>query len=154
MSLRVRLTLLLTLVVALSLMLAWTFTRRAVRPFTDEVIERHLDTIHFIADEMQKGAEPQELGRRLGFRIRKIDRPPGFVHRIREGFASGRCEQRLHDGLEVYFCVGRRAPVGFFPRCASAARAQRPRGARSMNSRNANSASPSRPSASAASPRE
>jgi signal transduction histidine kinase len=111
MSLRVRLTLLLSLVVALSLFLAWQFTRRAVRPFTDEVVERYLDTIHFVADELKAGSDPRKLGKRLGLTIERVDRPPPFVRGIEHGRVPRRCQQRVHDGLKMYFCVGRRAPV-------------------------------------------
>jgi signal transduction histidine kinase len=111
MSLRIRLTLLLSLVVAISLFLAWQFTRRAMRPFTDEVLERYLDTIHFVADELGSGKDPKRLGKRLGLQIRRVDHPPRFVEAIREGTATRRCQRRLHDGREIFFCFGRRAPV-------------------------------------------
>ena len=111
MSLRVRLTLLLSLVVAISLLLAWTFTRRAMRPFTEEVLERYLDTIHFVHDELKAGADPMKLGKRLGLNIRVVNRRPEFVRAIERGPATPRCQRRLHDGIELYFCFGKRAPV-------------------------------------------
>ncbi len=112
MSLRVRLTLLLSLVVMSSLFLAWQFTRRAVlSPFTEEVLEHHLDAVHFVADELQGGADAHRLGRRLGLNVQRVPEPPPFVRRIQHGRAGPRCQHRRHDGIEMYFCFGRRAPV-------------------------------------------
>src|SRR5688572_10900636 len=112
MSLRIRLTLLLSLVVAVSLLLAWTFTRRAFRPVTEEMIGRHLTAVHFVYDELQKGGDAAELGRRLGFRIHVQDRPPRLVRRMNDpGPHSGRSDRRQHEGLEMFFCFGPRAPV-------------------------------------------
>lgn len=112
MSLRIRLTLLLSLVVAISLLFAWQFTRRAVlRPFTEEIVRHHLDQVHFVADELEAGADPIRLGRRLGLEIRRVPHPPRFVRRIDERGGRRRCRRRVHEGLEMYFCLGRRGPV-------------------------------------------
>jgi signal transduction histidine kinase len=111
MSLRIRLTLLLSLAVAISLFLAWFSTRRALRPFTEEVVRHHLDTVRYIADEIEGGADPRKIGRGLGLRIVRMDRPPRFVHRIDRGEGGPRCQRRRHGELDMYFCFGRRGPV-------------------------------------------
>lgn len=112
MSLRIRLTLLLSLVVAVSLLLAWQFTRRAVlRPFTEEIVRHHLDQVHFVADELERGADPDRLGRRLGLEVRRVPHPPRFVRRIDERGGRRRCRRRVHEGREMYYCLGPRGPV-------------------------------------------
>ena len=100
MSLRIRLTLLLSLVVAVSLFLAWTFTRRAFRPVTEEMIGRHLTAVHFIADEIEKGGNPEELGRRLGFRIELQEQTPRIVRHMDRPRRQGRCDKREHEGRD------------------------------------------------------
>lgn len=113
MSVRVRLALLLALAVATSLFIAWFVTRRAViAPFAREVLEAHLDQVTYVADELEKGGDAAELGRRLGLDIRVRHRPPRFVRRKpRRDRPHPRCEERTHRERHLFVCRGRLAPA-------------------------------------------
>jgi signal transduction histidine kinase len=112
MTLRIRLALLLSFVVAVSLLLAWLLARGAVlRPFTDDLVRHHLDAVRFVAEELGSGANPKKLGQSLGLEIRRVGHPPPFVRAVDRGDAPKRCQRRLHEGFDMYFCLGRRAPV-------------------------------------------
>lgn len=112
MSVRVRLALLLALAVATSLFIAWFVTRRAVlAPFAREVLAAHLDQVTYVADELEKGQDARELGRRLGLDVRVRERPPGFVRRRDRRRDNPRCEKRDHNGRHLVVCRGPHAPA-------------------------------------------
>lgn len=110
MSVRLRLTLLLALAVAATLLVAWGLTRRAVlAPFTAEVVEAHLDQAVFVAEEVERGERIERLSKRLGLDIHFRPRKPRFMrHRHR----NRNCEARRHRGRELVLCRGPRSPVG------------------------------------------
>ncbi len=113
MSLRIRLTLLLTLVITATLFVAWGLTRRAViAPFTKEVITAHLDQVAYVAEEIEAGASPKDLGRKLGFTIHKRQRAPRFVRAWRDGAHPGlRCKQKVVRAYKILICRGPRTPT-------------------------------------------
>lgn len=114
MSLRVRLALLLAAAVAGSLFVAWLVTRRAViQPFAREVLQAHIDQVAYVADELERGANPQELGKRLQLEIKLRDRPPRFLrrHRRRGPHRGPPCAMEMRGEREIIVCRGRRAPA-------------------------------------------
>lgn len=111
MSLRVRLTLLLTLMISGTLLLAWVLTRRAViAPFTEGVVAAQLDQAVYVASEIERGVQPGELSERLGVDVRLRKHPPGFA-RDRRGRGEPRCKHDTHRGYEVVLCRGPRSPT-------------------------------------------
>lgn len=112
MSLRWRLALLLGLVVAATLLVAWVLTRRAVlAPFTREVVQAHLDQTVFIATELEGGADAEALARKLGVEIDRRRRRPRFARPRRGPHGRKACEVRVHRAREVFLCRGPRTPV-------------------------------------------
>lgn len=108
MSLRVRLALLMALLVAVTLFFAWVLTRRAVlAPFAREVVKQHVDQALYVADELEAGADPDQLSRRLGLEIHLRRRPPGFVRHRR----GPHCRPHEAQGRELFVCRGPRSPV-------------------------------------------
>jgi signal transduction histidine kinase len=109
MSVRVRLALLLALVVTATLLVAFVLTRRAVlAPFAESVLREHLDQSVYVATELERGAEPEALGRRLGLDIILRPHPPRFGRR---GMRNMDCDEREHRGRALVLCRGPRAPV-------------------------------------------
>lgn len=114
MSLRLRLTLLLSVVITGTLLVAWGLTRRAViAPFTQEVMTAHLDQVAYVAEEIEAGADPKDLGRKLGFTIRKHKHPPRFVKASRGGgrHRGLKCKTRVRRDRKIVICRGPRSPA-------------------------------------------
>lgn len=113
MSLRLRLTLLLALAVFAALFVAWGLTRRAVfAPFAEEVISNHLKQVVFVAQEIERGADPRALSERLGVDIGRRPRMPRFMRpRARRRNGHPECRHVEHAGREVVLCPGPRSPA-------------------------------------------
>lgn len=112
MSLRVKLALLLSAFVTLTLVTAWAGSRRVLAPFAREVHERYLDEVAHIASEVEGGRDPDALGRSLNLDVRVSERPPKVLTRPsppgrREPF----CEEAVRGSYTLTHCRGRRAPV-------------------------------------------
>lgn len=111
MSLWVRLTLLLALVVTATVLLAWLVTGRAVLgPFAREVQDVYLDQAVFVAERVEQGEDPKRLGEKLGLEIRVRDRPPIQPGRVGQ-WKKKSCERMTRGGHALIACRGRRAPV-------------------------------------------
>lgn len=111
MTLRVRLTLLLTSIVLVTVLGAWWFTGRTVlAPFAKQVMRAHVDQVVYIADELEKGADPRRVSARLGLDVRLFERAPHFVRRAREQ-PDRRCRIEQIREREVVICRGPKAPV-------------------------------------------
>jgi|GEM_PF-1499958 len=111
MSLRVRLTLLLALIISATLLLAWVLTRRAViNPFTKEVVAAQLDHAVYVASEIERGVPPERLAEKLGMDLQVRRRPPGFMRGHRPGDGSN-CKRDRHRGHKVIICGGPRSPT-------------------------------------------
>ena len=110
MSLSIRLTLLLSLVVTVTLVVVWGTTRRAVlHPFAEAVLNTHLDQVAFLAGEIEAGNDDGTLADRMNLRARLRFKPPKFVggpHRRRPA-----CRQIIHRLRQMYVCRGPAAPV-------------------------------------------
>lgn len=109
-GLRGRLTLLLGLAVFVTLLMAGYLTGRAVlEPFAKDVVRSHVEQTLYLAQEVEKGADPNRLGERTGLEIRVVDRTPRFVRRARRG--HGRCLLDRVRGRTVVACRGPRGGV-------------------------------------------
>lgn len=111
-GLQARLTLMLGLAVLLTIALAGYLTRRAVlEPFTREVVRAHLNQVVYVAQEIEGGADPVQLGERLGLELRVMTRPPRLIRRALRG-APGPCRlEPFFPGRTVVACRGRRGGV-------------------------------------------
>jgi signal transduction histidine kinase len=64
-------------VVGATVLLSWVLTSGAVlRPLAREVHQEHLETAVYIAEQVEQGQDPEELGRALGLSARFIEGPP------------------------------------------------------------------------------
>lgn len=110
MNLSLRLTLLLSAVVAVTLVVAWTATRRTVlHPFAQAVLETHLDQIAFLADAVEDGRDATEFAEQMNLRASLRDRPPrAIVHGRRR---HRPCRKQRHRLREMYVCRGPTGPV-------------------------------------------
>ncbi len=73
MSLRARLTAAITVLVASTLLVVWLFgSGRILQPFSAAVFAGFVKTAMYVADEVDKGADPAALGQQLGLDIRVI----------------------------------------------------------------------------------
>ncbi len=106
MSLRLKLTLLLALVAAVTVFFAWAILGRAVlAPFAREVMDTYLDQAVYVAEKVAEGEDPTALGRRLGLDIKlreDVERPG----KLRRG-----CTDEFRQGHELVVCRGKRAPI-------------------------------------------
>ena len=110
-GLTARLTLLLGLAVLMTLGLAWFLTGRAViAPFTRDVLRAHLEQVAFVADELEGGADLRTLGRRLGIKLRRVERLPR-PFRTRGPRGRTRCRDYRAQGRVLRACRGRRGVV-------------------------------------------
>ncbi len=105
MSIRIRLALLLSLVVVITLGVAFWATRRAFTPFAKGVLDAHLDQVIYVADELDKGADARRLGDRLGLDIRVTRNQPRMLDRPN-------CQPMERRERHLVVCRGPRAPIG------------------------------------------
>ena len=110
MSLSLRLTLLLSLVVAITLVVVWGTTRRTVvHPFVEAVLHTHLDQVSFLADAAEDDEDIDLLAEDMYLQASVGAKPPRVVARARRG--RGPCRKRLHRLREMYVCRGPTGPV-------------------------------------------
>ena len=82
MSLSIRLTLLLSLVVTVTLFIVWAGTRRVVlHPFAEAVLTTHLDQISFLADAIEDGEDGRALAEEMNLKARLSPRRPKVLRR-------------------------------------------------------------------------
>lgn len=111
MSLRLKLALLLFAIVAATVLASWWFTGRAVlQPFAREVMETYLDEVVYVAERVERGGDPQEMGRELKLDIDVFREPPPKIMRMLED-PRGRCTEEQRGRFLLKHCRGRRAPV-------------------------------------------
>jgi signal transduction histidine kinase len=111
MSLRLKLTLLLTTIVGTTLLALWIILGRTIiQPFTREVLEIYLDEVVFVADRITEGAKPEDLGRELNLDVRVFPREPPFLAKLTQRRAA-RCQSEARGKYVITHCKGRRAPV-------------------------------------------
>jgi two-component system, OmpR family, sensor kinase len=111
MSLRLKLALLLFAIVGTTVLASWWFTGRAVlQPFAREVMATYLDEVVYVADRIEKGANPKELGRELKLDIDVHQEAPPRIRRLLED-SRGRCEEEQRGRFKLTYCRGRRAPT-------------------------------------------
>lgn len=105
MSLRLRLILGIVALVALVLLLAWGVVGRAVlRPFAREVFNDFLDQAVYVAEQVNSGASPDEIGPSMGLSVRRVPGPPPPGRR-------GERELGEHKGHPIAFPPGPRDQV-------------------------------------------
>lgn len=113
MSLRLKLTLIITAIVGAALFTTWFFTgRNVLQPFTREVMAIYLDEAVYVADQVHSGASPQKLGAMLNLEIRTSKETPAWVSKIERGeIRAPRCQHETRGDYAIMYCRGRRAPV-------------------------------------------
>jgi signal transduction histidine kinase len=92
-SLRTRIVLGIVLLVGFATVLMWGVTSRGVfRPFARAVVEAFLEQAVYVAEQVEAGEDPEELGARLGLEVRILDplRPPGAGRGARPRRGRGR----------------------------------------------------------------
>lgn len=105
MSLRLRLILGIVALVGLVLLLAWGVIGRAVlRPFAREVFDDFLDQAVYVAEQVDSGTSPEEIGKSMGLEVYRVPGPPPAGRR-------GERELREHKGHRVAFPPGPRDHV-------------------------------------------
>lgn len=103
MSLRLKLSMLLALVAAITVFFAWAIMGRAVLgPFAREVLDTYLDQAVYIAERVAAGEDPHKLGDQLGLEIRVREEPV----KMRRG-----CTEEIRQQHPLVVCRGKRAPV-------------------------------------------
>lgn len=110
MSLRAKLTVLLTALVTVTMLLAWLVAGRVMAPFAHEVMEVYLDQAVFVAERVAAGESPDALGRKLGLEIHVRERPPETPGRL-GAWRRRACVREQRAGHELIVCPGPRAPV-------------------------------------------
>ncbi len=109
MNLSIRLTLLLTLVVAITLIVVWGATRRTIfHPFAQAVLTSHLEQISFLADAVDNGQDGSELAEQMNLKAQLRERPPPP---LRRSLRRGRCRRVIHRMRTMYLCRGPAGPV-------------------------------------------
>ncbi len=110
MSMSLRLTMLLSLVVTITLVVVWATTRRTVlHPFAKAVLRTHLDQVAFLAGAAEDGQNVDELAERMNMQANLRRRPPRSIRRALRG--RGPCRRLVHRLREVFVCRGARGPV-------------------------------------------
>ena len=110
MSLNLRLTLLLSVVVTITLFVVWGTTRRTVlHPFARAVLETHLDQVAFLADAIEDGENVRDLAEQMNLRARLVEQPPPRVVQAHRG--RGACRMMIHRLRQIFVCRGPAAPV-------------------------------------------
>lgn len=104
MTLRLKLSVLLAGVAAVTVLLAWGIAGRAVlAPFAHQVLDAYLDQAVYVAERVAQGDDPEALGERLGLDIKVREQG------IKRGKRS--CSEQEHRGHQLIVCRGARAPV-------------------------------------------
>jgi signal transduction histidine kinase len=76
MTLRWRLTILITLLVGVTTMMAWFVgARQVLRPFEQRVFDAFADQAVYVARQVESGADPTQLGQELGVELTLLDNP-------------------------------------------------------------------------------
>ena len=110
MSLSLRLTLLLSLVVSITLVVVWATTRRTIlHPFATAVLQTHLDQVAFLADAVEDGGSAADLADSMNLTAMLRMRPPRVIRRAQRGKAP--CRRIVHRLREMWVCRGPRGPV-------------------------------------------
>ena len=110
MNLSLRLTLLLSLIVTITLIVVWGATRRTIlHPFTKAVMTTHLDQVAFLADAVEEGENVGSLAEQMNITVRLVNRRPRRLQRRRRGPA--RCRPVIHRLREMHVCRGPTGPV-------------------------------------------
>ncbi len=110
MNLSLRLTLLLSIVVTVTLFVVWATTRRAVLPpFAKAVLHAHLDQVSFLADALEDDRDAFELAEDMYLRATLHDRPPRVVSNHRRRRRG--CHRLIHRLRTMYVCRGPTGPV-------------------------------------------
>ncbi|MEL7371967.1 MAG: HAMP domain-containing sensor histidine kinase [Myxococcota bacterium] len=106
MNLSLRLTLLLSLVVAITLFTVWSTTRKAVlHPFAEAVLLTHLDQVGFLADAIEDGEDGRILAEQMNLWARLVPQKPANIVKRRK------CRRRIHRLRQMYVCRGPAGPV-------------------------------------------
>ena len=110
MNLSLRLTLLLSGVVAITLVVVWGATRRTIlQPFANAVMTTHLDQVAFLADAVEEGEDVRSLAEQMKIDVRLVDRRPRGLLRRRRGRMG--CRRIQHRMRQMHVCRGPTGPV-------------------------------------------
>ena len=105
-----RLVLALVLLVVGTASLSFVATGQVVAPLRNAVFDAYVDQAVYIAEQVEGGADPHEVGHRMGLRVRLDDRPPPPPPPSRRHRRGHRGELRTmeREGREIRYLPGPR----------------------------------------------